>query len=267
MPEKNSSADGEITGNFNPVDMKKMPKNLKILAVIPARGGSKGIPGKNVRLFNGRPLINYAILLAKQAEKKGLIAGHIVSTDDKRIGLLAKKLGGNVPFLRPKKFAGADSLTVDVVIHAVKWWEKIHNDKIHSTLLLQPTNPLTTIEDIDNALKTYRKNQPKARCLISICDSQHVRPQTLYYKRGKYLKQLIKGANPLIRRQATPNIYWRNGAIYLTRRDLLFGERKIIDDRPIFYEMPRFRSIAIDDMFDWTIAEFLKSYQQKEAYR
>lgn len=234
-----------------------MQEDRKIIAIIPARRGSKGIPEKNIKLFNGKPLIYYAIKLAKESEKKGIIVDHIVSTDDKEIASITRNIGGNVPFLRPESLATDDSLVIDTIIHAVEWWEQQHNDVVHSILLLQPTNPLTAIEDVDNSVKYYFDNQPKAKCLISICDAQHVRLPTLYYKNGKHLEQVLGEANPTIRRQELKQLYWRNGAIYISRRDLFLDGGRLINDNPVFYEMPRLRSVNIDDMFDWVLAESL----------
>jgi len=245
-----------------------MPKqttvsNEKIIAVIPARGGSRGIPNKNIKPFNGKPLIYYAINLANEAERKDVIAGHIVSTDDEEIASIAKKMGGNVPLLRPSELATDNSPVIDTVIHAVSWWEEFHKDVLHSVLLLQPTNPLTALSDIENSTKYYLNNQPDAKCLISVCDASHVRLSTLYHKRGGYLEQLLKEAYPVLRRQASKRLYQRNGAVYIARRDLLLEERRIVNGNPLFYEMPRFRSIAIDDVFDWTLAEFLMLRNKK----
>lgn len=236
---------------------------MKILAIVPARSGSKGIPDKNIRLFNGRPLIHYAIELARRAEKKGIIIDHIVSTDDEEIASAAKEIGGNVPFLRPHELAGDNSPVIDAVIHALKWWEESHKNELHSILLLQPTNPLTTLSDIEDSTKHYLNNQPDAKCLISVCDAQHARPSTLYYEKGKYLEQLLKEIDPLARRQTSRGLYQRNGAIYITRRDLLLKEYKIVNENPLFYEIPRNRSVAIDDPLDWDIAEFLIKRNKK----
>jgi len=234
-----------------------MQKKENIIAIIPARGGSKGIPRKNIKLFNGSPLIYYAIKLAEEAQKRGIIAGHIVSTDDGEIASTAKDLGGNVPFLRPAELAADDSLVIDTIIHAVNWWQEEHKDTIHSVLILQPTSPLTGIEDIEKTAKYYLKNQPAARCLISVCDAPYnIRDATLYYKEGNCLEQAIKSVSQETRRQDLRKLYWRNGAVYITRRDILL-EGKIMDNSPLCYEMSKFRSIAIDDMFDWRIAEFL----------
>lgn len=237
--------------------METEDKNPKIVAIIPARGGSKGIPNKNIKLFNGKPLIHYAIELARAAQRKGIIFDHIVSTDSEEIASIAKEMEGNVPFLRPAELATDGSAVVDTAIHAVNWWEKNHGDTIHSILILQPTNPLTAGEDIKNSVKHYLDNQPEAKCLISVCDAQHIRLSSLYHEKGKYLEQIFKDVDPSERRQTLKKLYWRNGAVYITRRDLLLKEQKIISEIPLSYTMPRDRSVAIDDIFDWNLAELL----------
>ncbi len=124
---------------------------MNIIAVIPARGGSKGIPKKNIKELGGKPLIYYVIRLAREAKKSGLIKDYVVSTDNSEIKSVAEKYAGKIPYLRPKRLATDTSPMADTVIHAVKWWEKAYKDKIHSVLLLQPTHPLTTLKDIKNA--------------------------------------------------------------------------------------------------------------------
>lgn len=234
-----------------------MTENKKILAIIPARGGSKGIPHKNIKSFNGKPLIHYAIVLARKAQRKGLIVGHIVSTDSKQIASIAKKNGGNVPFIRPRELATDDSPVVETVMHAVKWWEERNGETLHGVLILQPTNPLTTAQDVEGAVKQYLDNQPEATCLISVCDAQHIRLSALYHKRGEYLEQAMPQLDPAARRQSLRGLYWRNGAVYIIRRDLLLEKRRIMSENPCCYEMPRDRSVTIDDVFDWRVAEWL----------
>ena len=232
-------------------------KNDNIVAVIPARGGSKGIVGKNIKSLDGKPLIGYAIELAKEAVSIGLITDYIISTDCEKIASIAEDLGGNVPFLRPAELATDESPVVDTIIHAINWWQNHQQQKVNHILLLQPTNPLTKIDDVAGAIKCYLANQPYAKCLISVTDASHVRLPTLYYENNKYLKQVLEKENPVKRRQDLNKIYWRNGAIYLTNSELLFEGKKVINETPLFYEMPRERSVPIDDMFDWTIAELL----------
>jgi CMP-N-acetylneuraminic acid synthetase len=241
-----------------------LKKKFDILGIIPARGGSRGIPHKNIKQLAGRPLIYYAIKLAQRAKRRGVITDYLISTDDKRIRAIAKRYGGVIPFLRPKQLATDKSPVIDTVIHAVKWWEQEHKRKVHSILLLQPTNPLTGIEDLIKAVKVYLINQPAAKSLISVCDAQHVRLPTLYYTKGRYLRQVVKNINPVKPRQNLKKIYWRNGSIYITRRDLLFKKRAMLDKNPFFCEISRFHSVAIDDMFDWILAEFLLQYDKKQ---
>lgn len=237
---------------------KKTTENKeKIVAVIPARGGSKGIVGKNVKLLDGKPLIGYAIELARKAARRGLIADHIVSTDCEKIASIAKDFGGSVTFLRPAELATDESPVVETIIHAIDWWQNQQKQKVEHVLLLQPTNPLTDIEDVASAIRYYLANQPDAKCLISVTDAQRVRLPNLYYKKGMYLEQVLKEVDPVVRRQDLRKLYWRNGSIYISRRDLLLREGKILDKNPLFYEMPRERSLPIDNMFDWNLAEIL----------
>ena len=245
--------------------MKRMTENQKILAIIPARGGSKGIPRKNIKSFNGRSLIHYAIALARKVQRRGIIVGHIVSTDSKQIASIAKDEGGNVPFMRPRELATDDSPVVETVIHAVEWWEEHNRDTIHSVLILQPTSPLTAAEDIEGAVKHYLDNQPKAECLISVCDAQHIRLSALYHKKGKYLEHTFQQLDPAARRQSLRRLYWRNGAVYIVRRDLLLKKRKIMSENPCCYEMPKARSVTIDDLFDWYVAEWLMNRGMRSA--
>lgn len=241
--------------------------NVNIIAVIPARGDSKGIPKKNIKELGGKPLVYYSIILAQGAKKKGLIRDYLFSTDNLEIKSVAKKYKADAPFLRPKRLATDRSLMVDTVIHAVKWWEKNNKEKIHSVLLLQPTHPMTSLEDIKKSIKHYLNHQPEAKCLISICHIENIRITNLYYKKCEYLEQLVKGINPTGIRQNLRPLCWRNGGIYITRRDLLFGKKMLITGRPLFYEMPRARSVDLDDMFDWTVAELLIRYYRMKKLR
>jgi CMP-N-acetylneuraminic acid synthetase len=231
---------------------------MKILAIIPARVGSKRLPNKNIRRLNGKPLIHYPIELAILAEKKGLIIGHIVSTDDEKTASIAKEAGGNISFIRPANLAGDDSKVVDTAIHAVTWWQDNHHEKIDSVLLLQPTSPLTTIEDIEKAIGLYIQHH--AKCLISVCKAQHFISNALYQADGINLKQIFINENQSGAGQGLQQLYLRNGGIYISRCSLLFEKKVFIDENPLFYEMPRLRSVAIDDMFDWILAEALIQY-------
>ena len=139
----------------------------------------------------------------------------------------------------------------------------LYQVEISSPISTSPTETEISGYSSDLYQEYYLDNQPEANCLISVCDAQHVRLPTLYYKKDKTLEQALKQANPHAIRQKMRPLYWRNGAVYITRRDILMKNRKLISHNPFFYEMPRSRSIAIDDMFDWSLAEILLNQNNK----
>ncbi|MBN2143870.1 MAG: acylneuraminate cytidylyltransferase family protein [Candidatus Aureabacteria bacterium] len=235
-----------------------------ILGIIPARGGSKGIIGKNIRQMCGKPLIYYAVNLAQQLKRENLITDYLVSTDSEQIANVVKSFGAEVPFLRPGHLAGDNSPVIDTIIHAVNGWEKNQGKKIHSVLLLQPTNPLTVFSDVEKAILYYLSLQPGADSLISISNAEHIRLPTLYYKKGNRLVQVEKNAVPNVNRQKIKSLFWRNGAIYLSRRDLLLKKKRVLGPNPYYFEMPRMRSLTIDDLFDWEMAEWMMKYGSRD---
>jgi CMP-N,N'-diacetyllegionaminic acid synthase len=225
-----------------------------ILGVIPARGGSKGIPRKNIRPLAGLPLIAYPIRAAAGSKR---LTHCMVSTDDEEIAAVARKQGADVPFMRPEDLARDHSPTAPVLRHAVEWFEKAHGTPVLAVMTLQPTAPLCTSADIDAAIELFLAHQPDADCLISVCDAGEHHPLTLYHQAGDYLTPMQTGLDPNTRRQDFPATFWRNGAIYITRRDLLFAKDRVTSDKPLAYVMPRARSANIDEPLDLAIAEVM----------
>lgn len=224
-----------------------------ILGVIPARGGSKGIPDKNIRLLAGKPLIAYTIEAGRASR---LLTDVVVTTDSERIAEIAVALGAKVPFLRPKELATDDAKTIDAVRHAVLEYERRNDLLVDVVVLLQPTSPLRTAKDIDTAIVQYRES-PDARSLVSCYDATSVHPAIMYRQGRKgRLQAYLKGAVAL-RRQKFEQLYVRNGAIYIAGRELVVGENLMYDDNPHGYVMPRERSINIDEPFDLEIAACL----------
>ena len=231
-----------------------------IIAVIPARGGSKGVPGKNLRTVGGLPLVAHAILAGNAASG---LAACIVSTDDAEIAAVSREYGGHVPFLRPAELSSDQSPTWAALQHALRWYEAEYNRTVLAVVTLQPTTPLRTAEDIDAAIAMFRAGQPSADSLISVCEAGEHHPLTLYYADGDQLDPLLKGLNPTTRRQDFPPIYWRNGAIYITRRDLLFTLNRVVSERPLAYRMPKLRSANIDAPFDIELAELMLDWNKR----
>lgn len=195
-----------------------MYKGKKIIAIIPARGGSKGIPRKNIKLLAGKPLIAYTIEVAKKSK---LLDRIIVSTDDKEIASIAKKYGSEVPFLRPKELARDEVLDLPVFQHALKWLEENENYKPEIVLNLRPTNPFRTIDDIDNAIrKLIDLNADSIKTLSKV--SQHPCRMWKLGKGDKLIalkdteKRVVGGSDN--RRQDLPRIYWQNELVDVCRR-------------------------------------------------
>jgi N-acylneuraminate cytidylyltransferase/CMP-N,N'-diacetyllegionaminic acid synthase len=219
----------------------------KGLIIIPARGGSKGIKNKNIVNVKGKPLIFYTVKPSLKIKENGLIDDVIVSTDSEKIAEISKKLGANVPFLRPTAISGDKSKSIDFILHAIEFFKK--NGVIYDYIvLLQPTSPLRGYEDIKEAVKLFLNN--KADSLISVCEENRVDETELYYSKKNFGIPLSVNHNKGIRRQDLKKLFIRNAAIYITSVKYLLKERKIISDKPLLFEMPEYRSIDIDTKED-----------------
>lgn len=223
-------------------------KTPNVLAIIPARSGSKGIPLKNIRLMNEKPLIYWTI---KAALNSKYINKTIVSTDDERIANISKENGAEVPFLRPTELAQDSSQRNDVVNHILS--EMPNYDYI---ILLQPTSPLRTHLNIDEAFKLLMSS--KATSCVSVVE-QHPGPEWMYkIDNVNRLCPILFNASSM-NRQQLPHYYSLNGSIYITCVKN-FLKSKSLDpffDDVIPYIMKKRNSIDIDDHFDFEIAEFL----------
>jgi len=230
-------------------------KKKKFLAVIPARSGSKSIKNKNIVKINGNPLINYTI---KAALKSKYLTDVVVSTDSLKIAKIALKAGAKVPFIRPKNISGDKALSIHVVLHALKQMEKITKEKYDYVVLLQPTSPLRSINDINLSLKKLIKS--KANSLISVTNVGGNHPNRM----KKIVKnKLINYANlnfeDMRPRQNLPKVYIRNGSIYASKRNLILKDKVFAKTKSLAYVMPNERSINIDNKIDLYLAKlFLK---------
>lgn len=226
---------------------------MRILGVIPARGGSKGIPNKNLAQLRGVPLIAYTIRAAQQAS---VIAKLVVSTDSEAIREAAVGLGSNV-LMRPAELATDTTPTPPVVAHVLHAVESV-DGRFDAVMLLQPTSPLRTSSDIERAASTFAAN-PAADSLISCYDGSATHPSIMYRLCGDRLAPLFGHDQPR-RRQDFESVYVRNGAIYLTRRHLIVEEGRLVGDHPLALKMPRERSINIDEPVDLELAAFWLSH-------
>ena len=221
----------------------------KILGIILARGGSKGIKDKNIVKFGNKPLIKWTFDAAKKSKK---ISKLVLSTDSKKIASLAKKNKIEVPFLRPKKFAGDKSKSIDAIEHAINFFKKkkVFFDYI---VLLEPTSPLRTTFDINKSIDLIIRN--KADSLVSICRVDEINPSFLFKKKNKKLQPLEKKISNHLRRQDVEPIYFIEGTIYISKTNILFRKRSFCHSNTIGFEVPKWKSLEIDDKTDLEIGK------------
>lgn len=231
---------------MNRQQTKKDP--MKILAIIPARGGSKGVPGKNLQIIGRRPLIEYSIRFAEALLRKGLISQHIVSTDDNHIASVAQNIGGNLPFLRPAEISGDEAKASEYIWHALKQFED-QNKEFDAVLLLQPTSPLRDLNLFSAAIERFKKN--KYVTMISCYREDYVCDEVMYFPDTDD-KVLAKSDlhNRGLRRQDHGSCFVRNGALYLFRSDFFKSSGQIICGNPAFVLMSKYDSINIDTVED-----------------
>lgn len=216
-----------------------MIENKTVLAIIPARGGSKGVPRKNIRIVAGKPLIALTI---EEARKSKYIDRLVVSTDDQEIADIAVQWGGEVPFLRPSELAQDDTPGIAPVIHMLTTIRPVYE----LVVLLQPTSPLRTVEDIDGAIASLV--QQKAKACVSVVEPDKS-PYWMYsIDHSGHLVPLLDGDYAC--RQDIPIVYALNGAIYIAESNWLRNKRTFITDETVAYIMPKERSIDIDTETD-----------------
>ncbi len=222
-----------------------------MLCIIPARGGSKGIPDKNIIDINGYPLIFYTIKPALEAQTEGLIDKVIVSTDSQKIADIANKLGAEIPFLRPENISGDKAKSVDLIKHALDFYNS-QNKKYKNVILLQPTSPLRDFNDLKNCINLYNNSQNDS--LITAYEEEYINDLVMYKVGldGKTSEPLNNKHNKVIRRQDHGSTYVRNGCIYISDSELI-NNGYVIGEKPLMYIMPKSKSINLDSMEDLNI--------------
>jgi len=232
-----------------------MPTARPILAVIAARGGSKGLPRKNVRVLAGLPLIAHSILFAKLCPQ---IERCVVSTDDAGIAATAREFGAEVPFLRPAELARDDTPSLAVVQHALREMEIRDGRRFESVLLLQPTSPARLPEDVTRAMALLEEDG-EAAGVVAVSEPEFNPRYVCVEEKNGYASAAFPREAHYIRRQDVPAVYRINGLIYLWRRDfLLQASAETLFEAPhCMLVIPRERAIDIDDLFDFQVAELL----------
>ena len=228
-----------------------MYKNTKVLAIITARGGSKGIPRKNIKDLAGKPLIAYTIAAANASQH---LTRTIVSTDDEEISTIAKDHGGGVPFLRPAHLAEDESKSIDVISDLVTTLVE-QGDSYDYIMILQPTSPLRTSGDIDAAIEMAVDND--ADSVMSMVELSDFSKKKIKKISDSIIEPFFEAeGNESSRRQDLEPAYKRNCAIYLTRTDLIM-QGDLFGEKSVAYIMPEERSVDINTPYDFSLTEFL----------
>lgn len=224
---------------------------MKVLFLILARGGSKGLPGKNCMPLLGKPLIAYSIECAMRSKYYEEV---IVSTDDDTIAETARSFGALVPFRRPAELASDTAKSSDAVLHTFEYLEK--QGKVYSLLvLLEPTSPLRDVRDIDKAIETLEKT-PEASFCVSVTKAESAHPSFLFIKDKQHFVNAYLAQDNVIRRQDLSEVFYPEGSFYIAKVPAYKAEKTFYKDGfTIGYELPKWQSFEIDTKEDFYIVE------------
>lgn len=238
-----------------------MYHNKKFLAIIPARGGSKGLPGKNIRSLNGKPLIAWSI---HAAQKSRYLDRTVISTDSDEIASVARQWGADVPFLRPAALATDTASSIDVILHVLDALAA-QGETYDYVVLLEPTSPLRTAADIDAAIEQLLSNS-SAEAIVSVAKAEASHPQ-FHVKIGAagFLEPYLGGEIKHVPRQKIADAYFPEGTIYISSVSALRSKCAFYHDKTLPYVVQRYQQLEIDEEMDLVCAEALMKYK-KEYY-
>ena len=223
-----------------------MIEDKKVLAIIPARGGSKGLPHKNILPVNNKPLIAWTIT---EAQKSKYIDSLILSSEDAKIINIAQKWGCEVPFVRPEQLATDETTGMAVVLHAIE----NTSAEYELIVLLQPTSPLREVQDIDACIQACcSQNAPAC---VTVTETEKPPFWMFYLQNDRTMTPVLPDKECLKRRQDLPATYVLNGAVYVGQRQFILQNKNFIHNDTIAHIMPKERSLDIDTKFDFKLFE------------
>lgn len=238
-----------------------MINDKHVIAIIPARGGSKGLPGKNIKELCGKPLIAWSI-------EAGLASQYIdevmVTTDSEEIAQIARDFGAAVPFIRPAELASDTATTFDTVKHVIDHYQKEENKSFDYVVLLEPTSPLRDNNDIDGSIEQLLSTQ-NALAIVGICKTESQNPAFLVKKDSSgYLVGYENKDMKAVRRQDIKDIFFFEGSVYVSQVDALLNKKTFYHDHTIGYEFPKWKSLEVDDIDDFIMIEALLNYKRNK---
>lgn len=225
-----------------------------VLGFIPARGGSKGVTGKNIREFKGKPLIAHAIDCGKES---GILDRLIVSTDSQEIADVASEWGAEVPFMRPPELAEDRTPMLPVMQHAITKVEELSGKTVSALVLIDPTAPLRSVHDIQNAYKLFQESECDA--VVSACPSHRSPYFNMVMMKGDYAGLVVDDGENVGCRQMAPRTYDLNTVVWVFSRYALMEEEARLPKKTLIYETVPEKSVDIDTEMDWKMLEFLDS--------
>lgn len=235
-----------------------MYKDKTFLAIIPARGGSKGLPGKNIKELCGKPLISWSI---EAGLKSKYLDEIVVSTDYQSIADISKEYGAKVPFLRPDYLASDTATSFDAVKHTIDYYKDEFNRTFDYIVLLEPTSPLRENDDIDNMIEEIIKNEDSSDSIVSIGEV-HEHPSIMKQVFDKkYLKNYCEELELKTRRQDNDIAYFPYGVAYIVKIDSFLDEKTFYTNRNTFFEIKRYQCYEIDDMYDFLAIENIMKFE------
>lgn len=235
-----------------------MYRGRRALGLIPARGGSKGLPRKNVLPFAGKPLIEWTIAGALGSQ---LLDRTVVTTDSDEIAEISRIAGAEVPFMRPAELATDNATSVDVALHALDFFKRQRGEDFDFIALLQPTSPLRSSSDIDGAIRALADNEDGAQALVSIVASHGSHPA--FAKRVDsegFIRPLFGQMQSTGRRQDLPPAFAPCGVIFLCEVGVLAEYRTFYPEMTLAYSVPEWKGREIDDLYDFIGAEAIARY-------
>jgi CMP-N,N'-diacetyllegionaminic acid synthase len=233
-----------------------MIEKSSVLGLILARGGSKGLPGKNTRLLRGKPLVAWSVEAAKRSKYLDAV---VISTDSDEIANAAIQFGAEAPFRRPPELASDTASSMDAILHALDWL-RLQGRSFDYVALLEPTSPLREPHDIDQALELLQVSS--AQSIVSVCQASSVHPAFMYRLHGnKSLTPYLSSDSKYLRRQDIEPLYFLDGTIYIAKTATLSTLRSFYHDQTLGFEVPKWKSPEIDDEIDFLYVEAIMKHR------
>lgn len=231
------------------------------LAIIPARGGSKGLPGKNIRQLCGKPLIAWSIEIARKSRHVDVV---LVTTDSPEIAEVARRYGAAVPFLRPSELATDRASTYDVIRHALAYYGSAEGRKFDYTVLLEPTSPLREDDDIDRMLETLETRAGEFDAIVSVGEvTEH--PSIMKRLAGDRMEPFCPELIQTTRRQDNDSAYFPFGVAYIAKTRALLEENTFYTRRCTYFPIRRYQNYEIDDIYDFLCVESVMKHEWRLA--